>query len=119
MMAKRMADGNRDTVPPPVHGGTMSEPRLGGCQCGRIRYRIDGKPLDLVVCSGRSKTCTFCGDCGARICHQTNSAGISVKAGTLDDTSDLSPTTHYWTKRKQPWIVSPDGVKCVTDDGLR
>ena len=134
----------------------MSEPKLGGCQCGRIRYRIDGAPLDLVVChctecqrqsgsafgmslfvaapsfrlvsgelksfkvrcdSGRTKTCTFCGDCGTRIYHQTNSASMSVKAGTLDNTSSLTPTAHYWTKRKLSWVVIPDGVKCVADDG--
>ena len=134
----------------------MTEPRDGGCQCGRIRYRIDGEPLDFVVChctdcrrqsssafgmslfvptgafvltsgilksfavtcdSGRIKTCTFCGDCGSRITHQTRPEALSVKAGTLDDPSDLVPSAHYWTKRKLPWVVIPDGVRCIEDDG--
>ncbi|MGH6870525.1 MAG: GFA family protein [Rhizomicrobium sp.] len=134
----------------------MIEIREGGCQCGRIRYRITGKPLDLVVChcrdcqkqsssafgmslfvaaknftitggeprsftvvcdSGRIKTCTFCPDCGSRLTHQTNPAGLSVKAGTLDDPGGLVPSAHYWTKRKLPWVVIPAGVKCIEDDG--
>jgi len=72
-----------------------------------------------VTCdSGRAKTCTFCGACGTRIYHQTNPAGISLKAGTLDDTSHLKPDAHYyWTKRKQPWVVIPAGATCVEDDG--
>jgi hypothetical protein len=67
--------------------------------------------------SGRTKTCSFCPACGTRIHHRTDDAFISLKAGTLDDTSWLVPTTHYWTKRKQPWVVIPDGALCVEDDG--
>jgi len=32
---------------------------------------------------------------------------MSVKAGTLDDTSWLKPDGHYWTSRKQSWVVVP------------
>jgi hypothetical protein len=134
----------------------MDEITEGGCQCGAVRYRLKGKPLDLVVChctecqrqsgsafgmslavraaafelladelksftvrcdSGRIKTCTFCGTCGTRIYHQTDPHGMSIKAGTLDDTSRLLPTAHYWTKRKQCWVVIPAAMKCVEDDG--
>jgi hypothetical protein len=42
---------------------------------------------------------------------------MSLKAGTLDDTSGLTPDAHYWTKRKQPWVHIPAGVRCFTDDG--
>jgi hypothetical protein len=31
-----------------------------------------------------------------------------MRAGTLDDTSWLRPTAHFWTRNKQPWIVLPD-----------
>jgi hypothetical protein len=134
----------------------MSATRDGGCQCGRVRYRIEGDPIGLAVChctecqrqsgsafgmslavrsaafritageprsftvtadSGRAKTCSFCPDCGTRITHQTHPAALSVKAGTLDDTSWLVPDAHYWTKRKQPWVVIPEGSRCVEDDG--
>ena len=33
----------------------MGNPRDGGCQCGSIRYRINGEPLALAVCH-----CTEC-----------------------------------------------------------
>ena len=128
----------------------------GGCHCGKVRYRIDGEPLNLAVChctecqrqsgsafgmslavksedfrllsgdlqrfttlcdSGRTKDCTFCPACGTRIHHQVVNGVLSVKAGTLDDTSWLSPSAHYWTKRKQPWVLIPPGVRCVEDDG--
>jgi hypothetical protein len=130
--------------------------RDGGCQCGRVRYRLEGEPLGLAVChcrecqrqsasafgmslavrsdsfrllsgelktfsvacdSGRTKRCAFCPECGSRIHHATNDAFLSIKAGTLDDTSWLAPREHYWTKRKQPWVVIPADSKCVEDDG--
>lgn len=71
-----------------------------------------------VTCnSGRIKTCSFCGDCGTRIHHQTRPDVLSVKCGTLDDKADLRPSAHYWTKSKLPWVVIPPGVKSVADDG--
>jgi hypothetical protein len=118
----------------------MPDQAMGGCQCGAIRYRLEGQPLELTVChctecqrqsgsafgmslaipagafellagelrffevvcdSGRIKSCAFCPSCGTRIYHRTD-AGISVKAGTLDDTSSLRPAAHYWTRRKRP-----------------
>jgi len=127
----------------------------GGCQCGRVRYRIEGTPRKLAAChcrdcqrqsgsafalsldvppeafklvsgelqifsvlcdSGRTKECAFCGSCGTRIYHR-GEWGMSVKAGTLDDTSGLNPDAHYWTKRKQPWVQIPAGVRRFTDDG--
>jgi hypothetical protein len=42
---------------------------------------------------------------------------MSIKAGTLDDTSNFSPDAHYWTKRKQLWVEIPKGARCFTDDG--
>jgi hypothetical protein len=67
--------------------------------------------------SGRSKDCTFCPRCGTRIYHQVVPGAVSIKPGTLDETSWLEPGAHYWTRRKQPWVPIPDGVRCVEDDG--
>jgi hypothetical protein len=128
----------------------------GGCQCGSVRYRIDGGVLGLAVChctecqrqsgsafgmslavrsdafrlasgelaafavtcdSGRTKQCAFCPRCGTRIHHRVGDAVLSLKPGTLDDTSWLAPGAHYWTKRRQPWVVIPPGTRCVEDDG--
>jgi hypothetical protein len=127
----------------------------GGCQCGAVRYRLEGGPRRLAAChcrdcqrqsgsafglsldvpeeafrllsgelrsftlacdSGRSKECAFCARCGTRIYHR-GAWGMSVKAGTLDDTSKLRPDAHYWTKRMQPWVQIPEGVPRFPDDG--
>jgi len=42
---------------------------------------------------------------------------MSLKAGTLDDTSWLNPDAHYWTNRKQPWVTIRDDVASFSDDG--
>jgi hypothetical protein len=74
------------------------------------------KKFTTVCDSGRTKECAFCGSCGTRIYHQ-GEWGMSIKAGTLDDTSSFSPDAHYWTKRRQSWFQIPEGVRCVADDG--
>jgi hypothetical protein len=32
----------------------------------------------------------------------------NVRAGTLDDTSWLRPSVHFWTRSKQPSVVLPN-----------
>lgn len=61
--------------------------------------------------SGRQKICAFCPDCGSRIYHAFSGDPdvLSVKAGSLDDTSWLRPVGHIWTRSAQPW-VSFEGV---------
>ena len=54
--------------------------------------------------SGREKVCAFCPQCGARLYHAYPGGHISVKAGTLDDISQLRPARHIWTKRALPWL---------------
>ena len=34
-----------------------------------------------------------------------------VRGCTLDDTSWLMPTAHYWTRNKQPWVILPEGAE--------
>ena len=74
---------------------TGAEPRI---------YRTSGD-------SGREKRCAFCAECGTRLYHvgggvrEEGSTMLSMKAGTLDDTSDVVPTSHLWTKRAQPWLA--------------
>jgi hypothetical protein len=122
--------------------------REGGCQCGTVRYRLLGEPLDFYVChcsecqhqsgsafgmslivaaasfelvsgelkqftrrcdSGGSLACCFCPTCGTRIHHRrgADSLTLSLKPGTLDDTSWLAPEQHIWTRSKQPWTPIP------------
>ena len=75
---------------------TGAEPRI---------YRTSGD-------SGREKFCAFCGECGTRLYHagggvrEAGDSILSMKAGTLDDTSVIAPTSHLWTIRAQPWLAS-------------
>ncbi|HEX7408412.1 MAG TPA: GFA family protein [Candidatus Binatia bacterium] len=49
----------------------------------------------------------FCNDCGSRIAHgQIPTAGVlSVRSGTLDDTSWVEPVGDIWTRSAQPWAL--------------
>jgi hypothetical protein len=56
--------------------------------------------------SGRRSTCAFCPECGTQIYQEPEfiSGMVSVKPGTLDDTSVVGPTLQTWTARKHPWL---------------
>ena len=56
---------------------------------------------------GTRTRCFFCADCGSRLYHRSSSGPdrVTIKAGSLDDTSRLHPAAHIWVSRKQPWGV--------------
>ncbi len=63
---------------------------------------------------GRTVTRWSCPECGTWICGGGKNPRIAppdtsrwIQAGTLDDTSWLRPTAHYWVRSKQPWITLP------------
>ena len=61
----------------------------------------------------KTMECWFCPDCGTRLYHVPGGATYSnrnIKPGTLDDTSWLVPTTHFWTCSAQEWVVIPEGA---------
>jgi hypothetical protein len=62
--------------------------------------------------SGREVLGAFCPECGTRIFHKLESrpGAVSLKPGTLDDTSFLEPQAHLWIKSKQKWVNIPEGV---------
>ena len=75
----------------------------------------DPRPLYHIASSGRTNTRWICPECGAWICRGPKPGTKpphtlrSVRAGTLDDTSWLEPTLHFWTRSKQPWVALPKG----------
>ena len=73
----------------------------------------DVKTYSLKSAAGRPKLGAFCPNCGTRIYHKPEwrKGMVSVKPGTLDDTSGLKPTLHLWTSSKQPWITISEGVE--------
>lgn len=73
----------------------------GSVVCAEVTSRQGGKSIQYV-----------CGACHNRI-YSVNPArpGIALlRAGTLDDTTELQPRLHMWIKRKQQWVTLPDGV---------
>jgi hypothetical protein len=38
-----------------------------------------------------------------------------VRCGTLDDTTWVRPTAHFWTRSNQPWITLPEGDQIFRD----
>jgi hypothetical protein len=58
----------------------------------------------------------FCGDCGARIYGERAGRAeiVNVRAGTLDDTSWMTPLAHFFTRSAsaQSWVRPVDGASC-------
>jgi hypothetical protein len=65
--------------------------------------------------SGRTVTRWLCPDCACWIVSSPQPGAAAgemirrVRGGTLDDTSWLKPTAHFWTRSQQPWVVLPEG----------
>jgi hypothetical protein len=57
----------------------------------------------------------LCPDCGSWICSGPKPGSAPpgtlrfVRVGTLDDTSWVRPTVHFWTRSAQLWILLPEG----------
>lgn len=65
-------------------------PLLGGCQCGALRYEIRQAP---------------------RMAYTPSTGVLSVRSGTLDDTSWVEPVGDIWTRSAQPWALSGDRIR--------
>jgi hypothetical protein len=84
-------------------------------------FRLSGgepRPIHRTTDSGRAATRWICPECATIVCSGSRpgqpspSAYRRVQAGTLDDTSWLRPTAHFWTRSAQPWVVlPPDGQR--------
>jgi hypothetical protein len=63
--------------------------------------------------SGRKLVCQFCPACGSRVFHQSADQNqiLSIKPGTLDDTSWLRPAAHIWSRSAQSWVSF--GQECL------
>ncbi|HRE01232.1 MAG TPA: GFA family protein, partial [Ilumatobacteraceae bacterium] len=51
----------------------------------------------------------FCPDCGSPIVSELVSPPgvVAVKAGTLDDRSEIVPAAEIWCETRQPWAQLP------------
>ncbi len=64
--------------------------------------KVFERPTD----SGNTMRCAFCPDCGTRLHHalRDETEIYSLKGGSLDDLSGLTPVGHIWVRSKQPWV---------------
>jgi hypothetical protein len=83
-------------------------------------FRLSGVEPQLIqriAASGRTVNRWVCPECGSWICSGPKPGSVTadllrrVRAGTLDDTSWLHPTAHFFTRSKQPWITLPEGCR--------
>lgn len=126
-------------------GGEKQTERTGGCLCGEVRYRVDGKPLRIGLChcadcrktsgsvfvtfavwprqafsfSGDIATFqgrSFCPRCGSRL-FCLGGEETEIRVGSLDDApTDLSPTYEIWVKRREPWLTPLPGRAQYDED---
>ena len=63
--------------------------------------------------SGQVFTNSFCPACGTRIHHRADRSPdqVSLKPGTLDDTSWLHPSHHVFLRSAQEWVAIPQNAQ--------
>lgn len=63
--------------------------------------------------NGQTIACSFCPECGTRIHHVPGKSPdqVSVKPGTLDDTSWLRPMAHFFASEAQGWVRIPEDAQ--------
>ncbi|MEK9671667.1 MAG: GFA family protein [Rhodospirillaceae bacterium] len=71
------------------------------------------KSFTMKAQSGRDKAGAFCPNCGNRIYNYVawRPGTVSIKPGTLDDTSFIDPKRHVWTASKQSWVTLPSDAE--------
>ena len=76
---------------------------------------VQGRPRfhHLTAGSGNDIGRAFCGTCGSPLWSATTDGTpfLPVKAGALDDPSDLKPTSEVYTCEAQPWHLRHGGVR--------
>ncbi len=108
---------------------------VGICHCKNCQRQagssfsvIAGYPSEAIVLSGDELSVyedegesgnkvrrKFCGKCGSPILSEIEGqpATVFLKAGTLDETSDLVPQFHLWCDSAQEWFQIPEGVPAM------
>jgi hypothetical protein len=76
--------------------------------------RGTAKPWRHTGASSFESTFWFCPDCGGRICGERSDrpAVVTVRAGTLDDTSWVRPVAHINLESAQAWERIPNNAAC-------
>jgi len=77
---------------------------------------LSGEPtsFELKGGSGKPHTVFFCGKCGGYVWskyHRAPGDTVLLRAGTLDDPSQVTPDVHIFTRSKLPWVKLPEGAR--------
>ena len=60
----------------------------------------------------------FCPECGVRIYHGDPDLDyVRLKAGTLNNASQLEPDAHLWTRSAPAWVTLPSGCLSYATQG--
>lgn len=83
------------------------------------RFVIEGALEGWARINGEGTRTTHyvCAECKTRI-HSTNEGrpGLAIlRTGTLDDSIDVVPVVHMWTKSKQAWVGLPEGAEAYAE----
>jgi hypothetical protein len=67
---------------------------------------------DATSPSGNQSSQQFCARCHTRLFNTTSRVPgmVVMRAGTLDQSDQLTLVAHIWVSRKQPWVIIPDGI---------
>jgi hypothetical protein len=78
---------------------------------------ITSGSLAAKAVSARS-TAFVCAECetAVYVASTTYPVTFVLRPGTLDDPSTATPQAHIWVRRKQPWVVLPDGVPAFAEE---
>ena len=81
---------------------------------------LKGSPVQTTLpsLSGKGQVLSRCPDCGVTVWSNYAGAGPKfnfVRAGTLDDPSQVPPDIHIYTSTRQPWVVLPEGAPAVPE----
>lgn len=99
-------------------------PLSGGCPCEAVRFLVKAMPLLIYACSLPGMPAMVrqrlqhvdagFGGCGGRVYGQRSGRPdvVSVRAGTLDDTSWVRPIAHVYMSSAQPWERIPNRGEC-------
>ncbi|MDH3690522.1 MAG: GFA family protein [Gammaproteobacteria bacterium] len=66
--------------------------------------------------SGNEREQTFCPECGAQIYSTSVGDGpksLGIRVGTARQRNELRPSTQYWTRSAQKWIMDLGSIKGV------
>ena len=86
-------------------------------------FKVDGELSEHTPVGGDSDLDThrhFCGACGSPVVSYADAMpGVAiVKAGTLNDTSWLTPQIEVWHSRAQPWLAA-EGERPVFERSIQ